>query len=160
LIWYTGNDRWVDNTGRISSSGQAGLWIIRVEENALTLTMSNVNFNVLFQSVENLSVQHEKKIAETDNDQVALRRATALLEGLSGMIGIENMNIHTNASMLCLSTMIDGYDVQLSLDPSCDLKLRGIQVRSPPLSSSKPPLPSLPFQPPYLTAGCAEWNSD
>jgi hypothetical protein len=92
--------------------------------------MSNVNFNVLFQSVENLSVQHEKKSAETDNDQLSLKRASALLEGLNGMIGIENMNIRTNGSMLCLSTMIDAFEVQLSLDPSCDLKLRDIQVRA------------------------------
>ena len=90
--------------------------------------MSDLNVSILQQAVENFNNQYQKNAACTENDQVSLQRASALLDGLKGMFSLDDFNVKISGNMFCVATSFDGYVLELSLDPNFDLKLRNVKV--------------------------------
>ena len=90
--------------------------------------MSNLNIDILAQSVDNLSRQYEKNLAENENDQLSLQRAGALLEGLKGMFGIEDITLKPVDNTICVTTTFDECVLDLFLDAQNDLKLSSVKV--------------------------------
>lgn len=90
--------------------------------------MSNLNLNILVQSVENLSQQVEKSEASAQQDKISLDKAQALLEGLKGMFGIQSITMENAGDFLSIVATISEHRAQFYMDPSKQLKLCGVKV--------------------------------
>lgn len=90
--------------------------------------MSNLNLNILVQSVEGLAQQLEKSNANLQQDRTALVKAQALLEGLKGMYGIDTI-IMDSSDMINIDLGINGFTTKMILDPVQSLKLTSIKVQ-------------------------------
>jgi hypothetical protein len=90
--------------------------------------MSTLNLDILLQSVDKLANQYEKNLLDTTTDQLAHKRASALLEGLNGMFGFDDIAVTAAGSLLCITVVIDDYELKLFVDPAQDLKLQTVQV--------------------------------
>lgn len=91
-------------------------------------SMSDLNINILVQSIENLSQQVAKSETATKQDKASLAKAQALLEGLKGMFGIQAITMEAVGDMIAvIATMFDN-NVQFILNPSQQLKLCDVKV--------------------------------
>lgn len=90
--------------------------------------MSNLNLNILVQSVEGLAQQLEKSNANLQQDKTSLAKAKALLEGLKGMYGIDAITMDSS-DMINIDIDINGFTTKMKLDPTQNLKLASIKVR-------------------------------
>lgn len=90
--------------------------------------MANLNLDILQQSVEKLSREYEKNLLDSERDQLSLKRASALLEGLKGIFGIDDLSLIAAGNLFCISVVIDDYNLEIYVDPSQDLKLQSVQV--------------------------------
>ena len=89
--------------------------------------MSNLNLNILVQSVEGLAQQLEKSNANLQQDKTSLAKAKALLEGLKGMYGIDTITMDSS-DMINIDLGISGFTTKMTLDPNQGLKLTSIKV--------------------------------
>jgi len=90
--------------------------------------MSDLNINILVQSIENLSQQVAKSETVTKQDKASLTKAQALLDGLKGMFGIQAITMEAVGDMIAVITTIYDSNVHFILDPSQQLKLCDVQV--------------------------------
>lgn len=90
--------------------------------------MSNLNINILVQSIDNLSQQVVKSESMTQQDKISLTKAQALLDGLKGMFGIQAITLEAVGDMIAIIATIFESKVEFLLDPSQQLKLCDIKV--------------------------------
>lgn len=110
--------------------GSVQLWTKVTTSNSFSagrVTMSNLNLNILVQSVEGLAQQLEKSNASLQQDKTALIKAKALLEGLKGMYGIDTITMDSS-DVISIVIGISGYTTKMVLDPMQSLKLISVKV--------------------------------
>lgn len=91
-------------------------------------SMSDLNINILVQSIENLSQQVVKSESATKQDNASLTKAKALLDGLKGMFGIQAITLEAAGDMVDVTMTVLDYKVHFILDPAQELKLCDVKV--------------------------------